>query len=208
MIVVVEGISASGKSTWCRKHGENHVVPETGRITGVPDGDANPTAAARFWADQNAKRWASAVAAEQATGIAICDTDPLKLHYAWCLWQIGEASEERWLQERASVRQIFCEARIGFADAYFVKEVDPGLARLQRDGDSTRTRRNFDLHLRLQRPLMAWYRALGTVLPNRVLFNLPEDFVLPSGPGSRDPLRYDVAMFDMAIALLPRSPSS
>jgi hypothetical protein len=37
MIVVVEGISASGKSTWCARHGCSPVVPENGRIAGAPD---------------------------------------------------------------------------------------------------------------------------------------------------------------------------
>jgi hypothetical protein len=49
MIVVVEGISASGKSTWCARHGGSHVVPENGTIAGAPDRVADPTGAAAFW---------------------------------------------------------------------------------------------------------------------------------------------------------------
>jgi hypothetical protein len=79
MIVVVEGISASGKSTWYARHGGSHVVPENGRIAGAPDRVADPTGAAAFWAERNIDRWQAALAVERTTGHALCDTDPLKL---------------------------------------------------------------------------------------------------------------------------------
>ncbi|MDW9358537.1 hypothetical protein GOA97_25895 [Sinorhizobium meliloti] len=31
MIVVVEGINAAGKTTWCRSHGQSYLIPETGK---------------------------------------------------------------------------------------------------------------------------------------------------------------------------------
>ncbi|MFJ2334106.1 hypothetical protein [Pseudomonas helleri] len=38
-------------------------------------------------------RWQKALAMEDMSSWALCDSDPLKLHYIWSLWQIGEASE-------------------------------------------------------------------------------------------------------------------
>ncbi|RYF05943.1 MAG: hypothetical protein EOO77_27670, partial [Oxalobacteraceae bacterium] len=105
MIVVVEGISASGKSTWCARHSGSHVVPENGRIAGAPDRFADPTGEAAFWAERNIDRWQAALAVERATGHALCDTDPLKLHYVWCLCRVGEASERDWSLELAATRQ-------------------------------------------------------------------------------------------------------
>ncbi|RVM40889.1 hypothetical protein CN106_30025, partial [Sinorhizobium meliloti] len=29
MIIVVEGISAAGKTTWCKSHGQSNLIPET-----------------------------------------------------------------------------------------------------------------------------------------------------------------------------------
>ncbi|MDX0234843.1 hypothetical protein GOC14_30890 [Sinorhizobium meliloti] len=29
--VVVEGINAAGKTTWCRSHGQSYLIPETGK---------------------------------------------------------------------------------------------------------------------------------------------------------------------------------
>lgn len=51
MIVVVKGISASGKSTWCARHGSSHVILENGRLTEAPDRVEDPVEAAAFWAE-------------------------------------------------------------------------------------------------------------------------------------------------------------
>jgi len=207
MIVVVEGVSASGKSTWCQKQGTHQVVPENGAIPNAPDRDRDTAAAARFWSERSARRWQSALAIEQSTGTAICDSDPLKLHYIWCLWQIGEAPEDHWRQEQAATRKTLCDRGIGFADAYFVREIDPALAWQRRDGDTTRRRRNFALHIRLQPPLMAWYRALDTALPGRVEFAFPQSLHIASDAMPNSQARYDVALFDKIMALLPQTPS-
>jgi hypothetical protein len=99
MLIVVEGISASGKTTWCRKHAADFTVAETGPRDDAPDATLNPAAAARFWVEQGERRWRAARAFERSRGVAVCDTDPLKLHYIWSLWQIGVAAERVWQAE-------------------------------------------------------------------------------------------------------------
>lgn len=153
MILVVEGISASGKTTWCNQHGDGHVVPEHGRFTSVPDRIKDPAAAAAFWAERNVDRWQAARAMEQQAGWAVCDSDPLKLHYIWTLWQIGEASERDWLSELQATRDTIAQGRIGFADRYLVVSIAPELARERAKADTTRRRSNFELHVRLQQAL-------------------------------------------------------
>ena len=201
MIIVVEGISASGKSTWCARHGAGHVVPETGRVA-APDRETDPSGYVEFWADHNARRWRAALAMESDNDPAICDSDPFKLHYVWGLWQIGEASEEQWNRERVAARQALVDQRIGFADAYIVGAIDPALARRQREGDHTRSRRNFELHVRLQPSLLAWYRTLASALPCKVVFDFPGQ--IPSPRVSHPTARYNVMHFDEAMASLPR----
>ena len=151
---------------------------------------ASPEASAAFWSDHNAARWNLALAVEKANDPAICDTDPLKLHYAWGLWQIGEASEERWRHERAATRQAVVQRRLGFADAYIVGTIDPETARRRRQGDATRQRRNFALHLRLQPSLLVWYEVLASVLPGLVQFTFPDHVPMASTAGEE--ARYDV----------------
>ena len=200
MIVVVEGISASGKSTWCAQHGARHTIAENGRLQGIPDRVNDPLGAASFWAERNVGRWQAALTLESTASFAVCDTDPLKLHYIWCLWQIGQATEHDWLLELAATRQTVAEGRIGFADRYLVGSIDPQTARERALADNTRKRRNFELHARLQPPLLAWYSALDGVLPGRVQVGFPLTMPAAVSDGSR----YDVAAFDRMIEALPR----
>jgi hypothetical protein len=46
----------------------------------------------------------AARAMERSSSIAVCDTDPLKLHYVWSLWQIGVASERYWREQCVATR--------------------------------------------------------------------------------------------------------
>ncbi len=202
MILVVEGISASGKSTWCARHAAGRTIAENGRFEGAPDRITDPIAAANFWAQRNADRWQAAIALESATSIAVCDTDPLKLHYIWCLWQIGEAPERDWLHGLAATRETVERGRIGFADFYLVANIEPALARTRAQADNTRRRRNFELHARLQTALLTWYMTLDAVLPGRVQFGLPATFPTALSGG----LRYGVAIFDRFIDALPGRP--
>ena len=54
MIVVVEGPSAAGKTTWLTRFDQMVVVDEIGRIEPP---DRSPVDEARFWADLDAGRW-------------------------------------------------------------------------------------------------------------------------------------------------------
>lgn len=54
MIIVVEGISAAGKTTWCKSHGQSNLIPETFPA----DRKAQPLTGietAQYWTDWNAK---------------------------------------------------------------------------------------------------------------------------------------------------------
>lgn len=200
MIIVIEGISAAGKTTWCRAHAQAHLIresypadrkeqPETGLAT------------AHYWADWNAKRWGDALSMEQATGHAICDTDPLKLHYNWCMLQIGALPRSQWELQLETSRATFLERRIGFADAYLVKTIDPVIARQQRDGDTSRLRDRFDQNVLLQPALIRWYTQMDKVLGGRVRWELPETG-FASDAITANPLRYDIGAFDAFIASL------
>lgn len=90
MIVAVEGPSAAGKTTWC-KRAAVEFVPEYAPIGTGPDG-SDAVGQARYWTDVNTARWSKALDLEDRVQMAICDTDPMKLHYSWCLTRVGAAS--------------------------------------------------------------------------------------------------------------------
>lgn len=144
-------------------------------------------------------RWQQTLAMENTSSWALCDSDPLKLHYIWSLWQIGEASEPEWRVELDATRETIAQGRIGFADCYIVGRIDPQLARARAKADTTRRRSKFELHVRLQQALLTWYSAMDEVLPGRVRFGFPSK--MPT-VGNLDG-RYSVTAFDQMIASLP-----
>ena len=198
MLVVVEGISASGKTSWCAEHAAGHVVAEASPDPPIPDRQLDPQDTAAFWIEQNVERWRLARTLEARTGLAVCDTDPLKLHYSFSLWRIGAVEERYWLFDRDLTRRAVAGGRLGFADLYLINALDPELARQRRHSDRTRSRRNFDLHVRLGPPLLEWYRAVAALLPGRVSWSLPQG--LPTVPKRRS--RDDLGLFDALIESL------
>ncbi|MDW9374112.1 hypothetical protein [Sinorhizobium meliloti] len=200
MIVVVEGISAAGKTTWCRSHGQSYLIPETFPA----DRQAQPLtgiATAQYWTDWNAKRWGDALEMEREKGCAVCDTDPLKLHYSWCLYQIDALPKRQWELQLQTTRIALLERRLGFADAYFVKAIDPLIAKQQCEGDTSRLRDRFEVHVRLQPFLIQWYALLGEAVGGRVRWTLPDDG-LPTDAILDSELRYDVKVFDRFVSSL------
>lgn len=197
MIIVVEGISAAGKSTWCRRHAPTSTVAEKLRLRPPSD---EPTEEARFWVQVHADRWAEALRLERAHGSAYCDTDPVKLHYAWSLWRLGAISGEHWRAARDEHLSGFKQRKLGFAD--LVLHLDPGVefVRAQREADDTRGRRNFSLHVRLAPYLREWYGALETLSPGRVVPHLAGATVPPGL--ERRVNRYDVDLLRELCARL------
>lgn len=177
MIVVLEGPSAAGKTTsdtigtggGCCRAG--HVDPPA-RLE---------EAIAQFWTDINSKRWRTALHVEATAGIAICDTDPLKLHYDFCLRRIGEIRVDQMHAGHRAARDAMSERRLG----------------RRRRNDPSRIRHRFDLHLRLAEPLREWHEALEALDPGRVQWRYPDAL-----PAVADRDRYDLALFDAWVSEL------
>lgn len=203
VIVVVEGASGAGKTTWTAKHGARYALLEA-----LPDHAVVPggeEAAARFWVERNVARWHEVVERERRDGLVVVDTDPLKLHFTWSLYEVGYASRREWELARDVAREAVASSRYGLADLVFVSDVDETTLRVRRDGDATRTRRNFERHVRLRETTLRWYRAVAEIDARRVVFGLPDDGIRPEhlALGPR-PDRYDLTLFDELVARLER----
>lgn len=139
----------------------------------APSRQTQPKLASRFWVKQNAKRWSEAKAIEADHGLAVCDTDPFKLHYAYSLWKLGELSLDQREFELALHRDLFASGELGLADLNLVSLPDLQTLRAQKDGDKSRTRRSFELHVKLGPHLERWYSAIERLEPERVVWNFP-----------------------------------
>lgn len=188
MIVAVEGPSAAGKSTWVRRVAPHHEVPEQ-QGSCPPADDVNGITA--FWTSVSARRWSAALETEAATGIAVCDTDPLKLHYEFCLVRIGQGSLDTLRAGVIACRAAIRGGELGLVDLVICNVPDERTLIQHRNRDARRLRRNFDIHGRLGPALVEWYAALEQLDRGRVRWGFPDD--LPDAP-RRD--RYDTDLFD------------
>lgn len=201
MIIAVEGPSAAGKTTCAARLGGERVIAETGRL--VPPAGLSGSNLAEFWSQVNARRWAAALAAEHETGLAVCDTDPLKLHYDYCLARVGAASWDRFDVGVVAATNAIGQRRVGIVDFVAVGLADDDTLERQRVADSTRRRRNFDLHRKLGPALRDWYEALDRLDPGRVVWTFPTAL-----PALIERGRYDLDLFHAWIAELPRTSTS
>ena len=199
MIVAVEGPSAAGKTAWCREQ-RLPVVAEYAPTRREPDG-ADKDRQAAYWVQVNSGRWKQALELEKQNPIVLCDSDPLKLHYSWCLARIGDAPWSRFQHELRYVRKALAASRLGFTDMVLVSIPPLHVLRSHKATDMTRQRRSFDLHVKLREPLREWYTAVELAEPGRVVWSWP-----PTGvPITADerPQRCDPALLDRVIAHLP-----
>lgn len=202
MIVAIEGPSAAGKTTWCRTTGYDFVPEYTS--TGIEPDGREPAQQAAYWTEVNSRRWSQALALEARAGLAICDSDPIKLHYSWCLARLGESPVARFDAELASLRGSMEKQRLGFPDKVLIAIPDEQTLRLQKTKDLTRSRRSFELHLRLRQPLIEWYQCLDKLAAGHVFWDLPA----AGGTGTFGELprrsdRYDLQLLDALIGSLP-----
>jgi hypothetical protein len=201
VIVVVEGPSGSGKTTWCRTHGGRYALLEE-----LPDHSTVPSEPyehARFWVERNVARWKQVLAREKRDGLVVVDVDPFKLHYVWTLFRTGQASQLEWDLQREASREAFSAGRYALADLYLISDIDEATLRARRHADTTRTRRNFERHVRLRDALMRWYRAIDDLEPGRVRFGLPDVGLTPDllAIGPRH-LKSGAELFDRLLARL------
>jgi len=177
VIVVVEGPSGAGKTTWCRTHAGANALLEA-----LPDHSTVPTepeAAARFWVERNVARWQEVLAREARDGLVVVDTDPFKLHFVWTLFRTRQVSEVEWTTQRDVARDAFASERYALADLFLVSNIDDGTLRARRETDPSRTRRNFERHLLLRDSLLRWYSAIDRLEPGRVVFDFPAAGITP-----------------------------
>jgi hypothetical protein len=202
VIIVIEGPSAAGKSTWIATHCRPAMVIGEAPGGPAPDRAIDPDGAAEHWAEISAARWHAASQTEQRAGTAVCDTDPFKLHYVWSLWRTGHTCSRQWRAELTATRLLFAQHRLGIADLILIEISDATTLAARRRSNPTRRRRNFDLHSQLAGPLRDWYRAVEQLDPSRVRWELPATGI-PDITGEARHDRTGTDAFDALISQLP-----
>jgi len=202
MIVVMEGPSAAGKTTWCGAHCPELLAENASENLNAPGLYGDPCEVAHFWVEFNAKQWRAALQIEQEKGIAVCDGDPFHLYFAWSLWKTGALDRNLFDAELPLYRRVIDEGRIGFADLALWREAPLEELRHRAKSDSTRQRRRHELYLTMIPWMRAWFAAREQVLPRSVR-DWSEQFRIEEVRGAlTSSHRYDVEALDRMMQVL------
>jgi hypothetical protein len=206
MIVAIEGASAAGKTTWCRRYFPHHVSEAPENIV-APDLFADPPEVGKFWVNHAIENWQKALALESEHGIAVCDGDPFHLYYAWALWKSGALTSALFEIESSLYRDAFHKQRIGFVDHVLWLDVPIGELRHRAQADDMRRRKRHEIYLALVPWMTSWFTSREAVLPGTVQV-LYEAFRIEELQPALHTYRYDTRMTDRMLALLGNPPAS
>ena len=164
MIICLEGPSAVGKTTTCAALAEQsnaYVVPEVNALF-VRPAEASPN----WYLECQAARWEIAQAQQKQNSLVVLDGDVFQpLWYNWAYEFAG------W-QDLEALSQFFrprVEAGLlGFPNCYIRLSVNEEELRRRKEADQTRTRRNFDSHLKLIQAQARYFNALSRLAPGMV----------------------------------------
>lgn len=192
-IVCLEGPSAAGKSSLAAalaREAGAAVVPELDAAGAPPVAESAP-----WFVDRHAARWRRARALAAAAPLVVLDGDPFK-----GLWYNPAFAEAGWPGVDVLgplYRAHLAGGTLAFPDLYVVLVATDAQLRARRAGDPTRTRRNFEAHLRLVEPQRRYFDELRAADPARVLL---------LDTGARDAL--PGAVRDAVAQLPPGAPDS
>lgn len=136
------------------------VVPE---LTGSPPPNTDP---GPWFVGRHAAAWAYARDLASTAPLVVIDGDPFK--GLWYSWVYDDAATVAVVA--AAYATEVARGRLSFPDLYVVLQADEAELRRRRDGDSTRTRRSFELHLRLIEPQRRYFEALAQAAPGSVIW--------------------------------------
>ena len=165
-IIFIEGLSAVGKTTTSYEIARRcnaYVVDEVPPLFQVPDNLAGEELNA--WLMERAlDRWR--IAQEQADefDLVILDGDHIKIWYDWIYGPEGDS----WKRCHKYLREKIEEGSLGLPDGYFLLSASEDKLRTRKLSDSTRSRRNFEKHLKLIEPQKRFFESLNVLLPGYV----------------------------------------
>jgi len=161
MILCLEGASAVGKTICCRALQDSlgaAVIPEVNALFVRP-----PSAPEDWYLERQLERYALARAASETHPLAVLDGDPLQP--LWYNWSFGFEDCQSLDHLRGFFRPLIASGAMGFPDRYCLLVADEATLRQRRGMDQTRSRRNFERHLRLTETLPRYFGAVAALAP-------------------------------------------
>jgi deoxyadenosine/deoxycytidine kinase len=200
MIVVIEGPSAVGKTTWCRTHVPVGFIEDSHENIDAPSSlRSDPEVASAFWTNFEIQRWKAALQMEREKGIAVCDSDPLHLYYAWALWKSGALASALFEASLNLYRTAIREKQLGFADIVIWIDADVAELRKRKSGDHSRGRKQHEINLACLPWMKIWFAARERFLPGTVHLGSKELVLKDLAAIPALSVRYASETFDLMI---------
>jgi deoxyadenosine/deoxycytidine kinase len=164
VLLCLEGPSAVGKSTTCKRLAEQYsayIVPEVNELF------ERPTPEPTYWyLERQVERWAIAQSKLKTYEIVVFDGDVFQpLWYNWCFdfvnWQPLSALRDFY-------RQQIIEQGIGFPDGYILLCTNEADLHRRKENDITRKRSGFAKHLQIIEPQQRYFQAINNRFPGYV----------------------------------------
>lgn len=159
LIICFEGASAVGKtalSEYLRANFDAYVVPEVNLLFERKESEP------RFWyLKKQIERWKLASCAVANHKIVILDGDPFQpIWYNWAYdFDFGEPLETI----TDFYKKKLAAGEIRFPDKYFILSVKTAELQKRKALDDSRTRKNFDRHLRFIEPQRAFFNFIKSI---------------------------------------------
>lgn len=164
MIICLEGPSAVGKTTTCSALAEQlgaSVVPEVNALFERP-AEASPN----WYLECQAARWGIAQRQSANNRLAVLDGDVFQP--LWYNWACDFAGWQDLNALSGFFRPLIEAGSLGFPDYYFCLLTSESELKRRKDADQSRTRRNFDSHLRLVQAQPRYFGAMSRLAPDMV----------------------------------------
>ena len=162
-IICLEGASAAGKTTL------SHAIAARTGATVIPEVWAlfeRPSPEPPLWyLESQVERWRFAVESAGKHGLSILDGDPFQP--LWYGWAYGFIEPHTLSTVVSFYHDAIAAGSLAFPDRYIFLAVSEPEFRARKQGDTSRSRRNFAKHVTLLRRLPRYFATMNTISPGR-----------------------------------------
>jgi len=160
-IICLEGGSAAGKTTLSHAIAARTgaaVIEEVWALFGRPSPEPP-----LWYLEKQVERWRFALKSAEKHGLAILDGDPFQP--LWYGWAYGFIEPHTLNTVTSFYRDAIAAGSLAFPDRYILLAVGEPELMARRQGDASRSRRNFAKHVSLLRHQPSYFATMNTISP-------------------------------------------
>jgi hypothetical protein len=163
-IICLEGASAAGKTTLSHAIAARTGAPVIAEVWAVFD---RPLPEPPLWyLERQVERWRIAVESSRRHSLSILDGDPFQP--LWYGWAYGFIEPHTLTAVTSFYRDAITTGSLAFPNRYILLAVAEPELRRRKQGDTSRSRRNFTKHVSLLRHQRRYFAAMNTICPGLV----------------------------------------